>query len=42
MLSYYYTGTTHKKSYKHVYVKTVICVSVFKPEIKIQRKMFVY
>lgn len=39
MLRYFYTGVAHK-SYKHVYVKVVIFF--FKPELKIQRKIFVY
>lgn len=42
MLRYFYTGIAYKKSYKHVYIKTVICISIFKPELKIQRMMFVY
>lgn len=39
MLRYFYTGVAHK-SYKHIYVKAVIFF--FKPELKIQRKIFVY
>lgn len=42
MLRYFYTAVTCKKSCKHVYVKTILCINIFKPELKIQRNMFVY